>query len=300
MKTIEPIELMEWLYSDNPPVLINVLPAESFKNERIPYSKNVCIYRLDFNSQIEEQFPDRDTPIVVYGFGDPYLAGQKAAKRLMEMGYKKVTHFDGGLIAWGGHLLEMEGEGEVYPHLSESFQLPIDLSECYIAWTGRNLANSHTGKIRFKSGRLKFLKGVFAGGDFSLDMSSMSNDDIEDKEHNQMLIGHLKSEDFWDVDNFPEALFKIEKVKEISNVTWGTPNYRLKGILMARGLSQQIKFNALGGWNEEKKFIAQGQINIDRTWFGSIYGSGRFFEHLGKHMVADLVTIQVRIVTVKY
>ena len=300
MKTITPIELEEWIHSDQPPVLINVLPVESFKNEHIPYSKNICIYQLDFNKKIEVQIPDRNTSIVVYGLGDPYLAGQKAAICLEEMGYKNVTLFDGGLIAWGGHLLELEGSGEVYPYLTESFTLPVDPDESYITWTGRNLANSRTGKIRIEDGRLKFMQGVFSGGDFTLDMTSLSNDDIEDLQKRKILIAHLKSDDFWDVENFPEALFKIVKVKELNNVTWGTPNYRIKGILMVRGVSQQIKINVLGGWNDEKKFVAQGQIDIDRTWFGSIYGSGRFFEHLGKHMVADLVTIQVRIVSDKF
>ncbi len=43
----------------------------------------------------------------------------------------------------------------------------------------------------------------------------------------------------------------------------------------------------------------EGHFDIDRTRWKIIYGSTRFFEHLGMHKVFDLISIQVRIVTVK-
>lgn len=39
-----------------------------------------------------------------------------------------------------------------------------------------------------------------------------------------------------------------------------------------------------------------GNFDIDRTKWNIVYGSTRFFEHLGKHLVFDLIGIQVRII----
>jgi len=41
---------------------------------------------------------------------------------------------------------------------------------------------------------------------------------------------------------------------------------------------------------------AEAHFDLDRTRWGVIYGSGRFFEHLGMHLVYDPISVQVRIV----
>jgi len=37
-------------------------------------------------------------------------------------------------------------------------------------------------------------------------------------------------------------------------------------------------------------------FDMDRTRWGVIYGSSRFFEHLGMHLVFDLISFQIRLV----
>ena len=43
-------------------------------------------------------------------------------------------------------------------------------------------------------------------------------------------------------------------------------------------------------------FTAEAHFDIDRTRWKVIYGSSRFFKHLGMHLVFDLISIQCRIV----
>lgn len=38
-------------------------------------------------------------------------------------------------------------------------------------------------------------------------------------------------------------------------------------------------------------------FEFNRTRWGVIYGSSRFFRHLGMHLVFDLISLQLRIVT---
>ena len=42
---------------------------------------------------------------------------------------------------------------------------------------------------------------------------------------------------------------------------------------------------------------AQAAIDLDRTLWGVCYGSGRLYERLGMHLVNDLISIELFIVT---
>lgn len=48
----------------------------------------------------------------------------------------------------------------------------------------------------------------------------------------------------------------------------------------------------------EGKAAAQASFTIDRTQWGVIYGSGKFFKRLSGHLVNDLIEFQIKIVTV--
>ena len=39
-------------------------------------------------------------------------------------------------------------------------------------------------------------------------------------------------------------------------------------------------------------------IDLDRTQWGSIYGSGKFFARLGQHVVNDLIHLHLKVTTI--
>jgi hypothetical protein len=43
-------------------------------------------------------------------------------------------------------------------------------------------------------------------------------------------------------------------------------------------------------------FAAEAHFDIDRTRWGVIYGSARFFKRLGMHQVYDTISFEVRLV----
>jgi hypothetical protein len=47
---------------------------------------------------------------------------------------------------------------------------------------------------------------------------------------------------------------------------------------------------------DNNALVAEAHFDIDRTRWNVIYGSTRFFENLGMHLVFDLISFQVRIV----
>ena len=75
-------------------ILINVhTPYEG----EIPETDLIIPYNM-IESQLNELPADKNTKIVVYCMSGPM--GYAAAQRLAELGYTRVTHFNGGMQSW--------------------------------------------------------------------------------------------------------------------------------------------------------------------------------------------------------
>ncbi|MDZ4288234.1 MAG: rhodanese-like domain-containing protein, partial [Prosthecobacter sp.] len=70
---IRTTELQDFLRSAQSPVLLHVLPEEHFAQQHLPGAKNACIYETACLDKVREMGLDPETPIVVYGEGEPSL-----------------------------------------------------------------------------------------------------------------------------------------------------------------------------------------------------------------------------------
>ncbi len=126
-------------------------------------------------------------------------------------------------------------------------------------------------------------------------MESIHCEDIEDPSLASLLISHLRTDDFFLVDSFPAAEFKLESSEPIPNATPGTPNIERRGSFTLRGQTQPLQFPATLGVNSEA-IALQAQFDIDGVVWGSKYGSGRIYESLGKHIVNDRISISFQLI----
>ncbi|OAN62856.1 hypothetical protein A8B79_01090 [Balneola sp. EhC07] len=107
----------------------------------------------------------------------------------------------------------------------EIVQVPIDIKESEVKWKGTKMRGlgKHEGIISIKSGHFETKDGEFYGGKIVFDMNSISVTDIPKREPipRRRLNNHLKSDDFFGVEKYPEAEFLILKVlkKEKQNIT---------------------------------------------------------------------------------
>jgi polyisoprenoid-binding protein YceI len=97
--------------------------------------------------------------------------------------------------------------------------ITIDASKSFVAWSGTMLGvYSHDGTLDMTEAALEVSDGKITGGSFTVDMNSMvATDDNYNPEEGstpEKLIGHLKSADFFDVENYPSASFKITSAGE--------------------------------------------------------------------------------------
>jgi polyisoprenoid-binding protein YceI len=151
-----------------------------------------------------------------------------------------------------------------------------DTQRTKLQWLGEKVTGQHTGTIALKSGWLSWKDNKIVSGEFIIDMNS-----LKDSESNERLEGHLKSDDFFGVEKYPEANLII---------TGSTPFDKGTGVvtgnLTVKGVSKPIEFkSAFQKKDDGLWFFAN--IVVDRTEYNIRYGSGTFIDNLGDKTIYD-------------
>jgi polyisoprenoid-binding protein YceI len=288
-------DLRDRLASPRPPLLVHVLPEEIYSARRLPGSVNACVYEMAFLTQIAELSPDRDADIVVYGAGAGSLDAQTALEKLSAAGYTRVTAYPGGLAEWEATGLPVEGDGKLPADPAPHGDFRIDVAESVVRWTGRNLFNHHHGTVRLSGGDLTVHDGRLVAARFVVDLTTIQCEDLPDPQINALLIRHLHDADFFDVARHPVAEFIAEEAVPVPDCPGGLPNYQLRGRFTLRGVTRPLEFPAVIAAASPDRLTGQAQFEIDRTEFGSLYGSARYFRFLSKHVVNDHIHLHVKL-----
>lgn len=160
----------------------------------------------------------------------------------------------------------------------------VDNEASTIEWLGKKVTGEHFGKIAIQDGSFSVENGVLVSGNAVVDMASITVEDIEDEKMNADLVGHLSTEDFFNVAEFPTATLNFNNEGE-----------ELVGDLTIKGITKPVSFTA--EVNEvDGKAVATGSVTIDRTEYDVKYGSGKFFENLGDKTINDEFTLTFTIV----
>jgi polyisoprenoid-binding protein YceI len=159
----------------------------------------------------------------------------------------------------------------------------VDTQKSKVKWLGTKVTGKHYGTISIKSGELGMKNGKIVSGSFVIDMNSIVCEDLEDQEYNQKLVGHLKSDDFFGVETYPEAKLVITKATAFkANKADVNANITIKG-----------KSNPIFFVVEQSGSHYQAKITVDRSKFDVRYGSGSFFENLGDKAISDDFVLDV-------
>jgi rhodanese-related sulfurtransferase/polyisoprenoid-binding protein YceI len=303
-KTTTPLALHERLDKGDIPLIIDTLTPEHYALAHLPGARHACVFEVDFLKQVAAITSDKSVEIILYGSNPRTHDANAAAGKLEREGYSDITILFGGLAAWRDAGLALEGEDpKGRDEAVKSFQPPkgeygLVAEESRFDWTGRNHNGGHHGILKFKSGGLVFDEGKLSGS-FVLDMESIKNLDLEGDELQPVLISHLKSDDFFFTRLFPEARFSITNATPLEGVGVTLPNYRIGGDLELRGVKRYLEFEATLSNLDDGRLAMEAHFDFDRTLWGMIYGSSRFFEHLGYHLVFDMISVSFRLVLSK-
>jgi polyisoprenoid-binding protein YceI len=295
--TISCKELFARLSGGNPPLVVDVLPPEIYAVRHLPGACNACVYEMVFRQGIAELAPDLSRTLVVYDETGTTAAAATAREKLLAAGYGDVLVLSGGLAGWAaaGYPVEQLGSNTEAAVIRDG-RYRLDPAASVLEWTGRNINNRHYGRIPFSRGELVINRGELRQGEIVLDMTGITNLDLQDDTYRQMLVSHLKSDDFFDVQRYPAAAITISGWQAINGAAPGTPDHVITAALTIKGVTRELSFPAMVMPQEDGSLKAQATFDLDRTAWGINYGSGRLFEKLGMHLVNDRIDIELFIV----
>lgn len=165
----------------------------------------------------------------------------------------------------------------------------VDPAKSKIHWSGKKIVgNSHNGELKVKSGVLEFKNDQIVSGNIVVDMQSMTNLDLEDKEYNAKLIGHLKSDDFFSVDKYPTATFDVKKATKFNN-----GKSVVTGEITIKGIKKPVTAEV----TKKNENTYTTTVTLDRSQFDVRYGSNSFFDNLGDKAIDNNFVLEITIAT---
>lgn len=164
------------------------------------------------------------------------------------------------------------------------------IEKSQIKWTGEEVMAKHEGKVALSRGYVKLKRGQLKSGSFVIDMTEMTCDDLKGEDA-QKLINHLKSPDFFDVEQYPIA--KLDFKKSVFQPRRG---YKVTADLTIKDITKEISFMAiLDGDKKSGEKTLKAKIIVDRSKYNVKYRSASFFKKLKDKVIYDDFVIEVSV-----
>ncbi len=163
----------------------------------------------------------------------------------------------------------------------------INTAESTLEWEGGKITGStHTGLIQLSNGYLQLADDAFSLGQFTIDMTSMTNTDLGG-EYGGKLMGHLKSDDFFGVETYPTATLEI-----VSSTRFVDGRATVQANATIKGRTERVSFDVVRNGD-----AFDAELVLDRSKFDVRYGSDSFFDNLGDNVISDDFTMRIHLVT---
>ena len=169
----------------------------------------------------------------------------------------------------------------------------VDVASSVLYWKGAKPTGTHDGTVALKSGSMVLENGALKGGEFVIDMTSITNVDMKGSDGATNIEGHLKSADFFDVAEYPMSKFVITNVEEAEGKLAVTGNLNIKDI------TKSITIPATLTDVEGVSVFKSETFNINRADFNIKYKSKTFFKDLKDKFVDDLIEMSFTVNTIK-
>ncbi len=159
---------------------------------------------------------------------------------------------------------------------TEPIEKQVKTEESSVMWKAYKVTGSHSGLVQLTEGALTFDGDALVGGSFTVDMTSLIATDLEG-DSKAKLEGHLKSDDFFGIENHPNSTLVFTEVKAT-----GKNSYEVTGDLTIKGITKPITFDVSIYGSK-----ATASVKVDRANYNVRYGSGSFFDNLGDKTIYD-------------
>jgi len=138
-------------------------------------------------------------------------------------------------------------------------------------------AGNHFGLIEFANGYIELKNDYLVKGRCTIDMTTLKSEDFKNQDIGKLLDDHLKSDHYFHVDKYPQALLDIQESTNINE----SPVV-VTGILTIKNVKRKINFEVV---RHEAYF--EGEVKVDRV--------EEFFDSIGKTMAPENIILTVKI-----
>ncbi len=170
----------------------------------------------------------------------------------------------------------------------------VDPAASSIKWKGTEITTRfHEGTVNVYKGSIQVIDKSISNGFVAIDMNSIVVTDEDMGESSKAnLLGHLKSDDFFGVDQFPFSRIDIEGIKTKGEVSYAY------GKIFIREISQPINFPVTVS-EDDGNVVVDASLSFDRSKHDVKFRSGAFpdlFPDLGDKLINDDIELDVHIV----
>lgn len=166
-------------------------------------------------------------------------------------------------------------------------QFMVDTESSVVNWEGNMLEvggvslYGHHGRVNVAKGEVMLANGTITSGTVVIDMTTIKpqDDNYEDKEGKTAddLVGHLSSDDFFNIGEHPTARLVIT----------GMRDGILMGDMTIRGNTNPVKIESVEIKEDENGMMhASGTFDIDRQQYGA-----RFSMPVQEKVLSDKITL---------
>lgn len=165
-------------------------------------------------------------------------------------------------------------------------KLAINTQKSSIFWRGTMLFSfgEHYGNVNFKDGFVELDSDKIVGGSFTVDMTTIVN---TDGDYSQDLVDHLKNQDFFEVNKYPEATLEFKKFERVDK-----NRQKIDADLTIKGITKRIELFNVDFDPSQKKINTK--FKFDRTDFGITYSS-KGVAQVKDYAISDAIELEVEV-----
>ncbi|MFK7935268.1 MAG: YceI family protein [Saprospiraceae bacterium] len=169
----------------------------------------------------------------------------------------------------------------------------IDAGASQVNWVGAKPTGTHMGTLQISGGNLAVVNGNITAGEFTLDMGSITVTDLAAGEGKEKLEGHLKTGDFFEVEQHPKGTFAITSVKPAQGIEDAT--HEITGNLTMKGITKSVTLPANVNITDSKITAVTPSFTIDRTEWDIVYKSGSLADTAKDKVINDEIGLVINL-----
>ncbi len=167
-----------------------------------------------------------------------------------------------------------------------------------IVWEAAKPTGNHNGTINTSGGQIFIKDGKISGGNFTIDMTSITVLDLEG-EDKANLEAHLKgtqtesATDFFNTTKFPTGKFEITSA--VDTTFEDGSNTLVKGNLTLLDITKEIAIPVNVTVLDSTIAVASRGFSINRTEWGIVYKSKNVFKEIGDKFINDEIVLKFKL-----